>query len=546
MSSEEYSLKFNSASRKAIKDIQTLFTDYDPTSHQIRIDALKPLFKCIVDTQDLISEAHILKECVNFGEIYGMFEITSEIFHIFSQCYKRIQDLSHAKTFAKNSIIFIQKSHNPSKIFPRYLIYLASIISAQKLFHKSLKILKTSRKLIKSLMSNAVSPDKELRQLFIINIYNIAIQEESLDLVRKSFKHYEQCRDLIMKYKLNFSINFYNKVSQGISRLEIYNRSIKNSKKAVTATPSNNHSRRNSQTLNSGALLKHLFSIQNKTRKKSEDLSLPSRQRIILKNKKGAKTIKKPLEAFRIKGFDKVINFFESNDKLNPFELSQRISVKSEIKEKSEVKEKRASLSISDTNSFNFAPIFKDDSRDRNSDSSEIEEFNAKNLRNISETLHRALSRTLSFRREERSSDASIKIDDIEKMNLANCIMADELEIDANFYKTFFQMAEDGQLLVTCQKDKEMLYGSFPIPEGQSILEYINDHVKKTIIKKNNRLELSQEKSLTIIKGIIHTDASQNPYSIELRRLCPRWTIEVKIGVLIKSFEIKEIFANMK
>ena len=146
MSSEEYSLKFNSASRKAIKDIQTLFTDYDPTSHQIRIDALKPLFKCIVDTQDLISEAHILKECVNFGEIYGMFEITSEIFHIFSQCYKRIQDLSQAKTFAKKSIIFIQKSHNPSKIFPRYLIYLASIISAQKLFHKSLKILKTSRK----------------------------------------------------------------------------------------------------------------------------------------------------------------------------------------------------------------------------------------------------------------------------------------------------------------------------------------------------------------------------------------------------------------
>ena len=540
MSSVECNRRFNSASRKAIKDIQSLFTDYDPTSHQIRIDALKTLFKCIVDTQDLISEANILKTSANFGEIYGMFEITSEIFHIFSLYYKRIQNLTQAKKFAKKSIIFIQKSHNSSKIFPRYLIYLASILSAQKLFHKSLKVLKNSRKTLKSLMPYPMSSDNELLQLFIINIYNIGAQEESLDDLRKSFKHYEQCRDLIMKYKPNISINLINKVSQGISRLEIYNRPIKNSEKAVTATSSSIHSKKISQTLSSRTLPKPLFSIKNKNRLKIESLYLPSRQRIILKDKKGAKTIKKPLETFRIKEDDKVRISFESYDELNPFELSQSISVKSEIKEK------RASLSISDTNSFNFAPISKDDSRDRISDSSEIEELNATNLRKISETLQRALSRTLSFGREERTVDTSIKIDDIEKINLANCVMADELEIDADFYKTFFQIAEDGQLLVTCQKDKEMLYGSFPIPEGKSILEYINDHVKKTIIKKNNRLELSQEKSLTIIKGIIHTDASQNPYSIELRRLCPRWTIEVKIGVLIKSFEIKEIFANMK
>ena len=71
---------------------------------------------------------------------------------------------------------------------------------------------------------------------------------------------------------------------------------------------------------------------------------------------------------------EKKFKYLEGFDKPNHFELSQtqRISFKSELVEK------KASLSISDTNSLNFAPIVKDESNDRISDCSEIEEFDVK------------------------------------------------------------------------------------------------------------------------------------------------------------------------
>lgn len=542
MSSDKSSRRFHLTSQKTIKDIQTLYTDYDPTSHQIRLDTLKPLFKDIVDTQDIISEGNILKTSENFGEIYGMFEITSEIFHIFSLCYKQVKNLSQAKKLAKKSLSFIEKSQQSSKILPKYLIYLASILSAQKLFHKSLKVLKISRKKLKSLMPYPLSSDKDFLQLFIINIYNIAVEEESLDDVYKSFKHYHQCRDLIMKYKPNISLNLIKNISQGIARLEIYNKPIKHNQKASTAPSSGFHSKKNSDLLNSKKNIKPLLRVSNKSKQRSEDLNFHTRQRIIIKDRKNSYAKNKPSETSREQDKEKKFKYLEGFDKPNHFELSQtqRISFKSELVEK------KASLSISDTNSLNFAPIVKDESNDRISDCSEIEEFDVKNIRKISETLQRALSRTLSFGREERLSDASIKTDDVEKVNLANCVMVDELEIDAEFYKTYFQIAEDGKLLVTCRKGREVIYGCFNIPEGKSIIEYINGHVKKSIAKINNQLELLQEKTLIIVKGKIDTVESNYAFSIQLERLYPRWTIEVKIGGCIKSFEIKEIFTNMK
>ena len=547
----------NDSSNQINKDIQELFIDYQDTSYQIRLNSLKPLFKEIVESKKFSLETEILDCCKKFGELYGLLEITSEIFYIFSLHYKKVQNLDKAKELAGQSVYFTENSKNPSRNLPKYLIYLSSILSCQKLFEKSLKKLKIARKKLKIILGSQLQSDPELFQMLILSIYNIATDEEFLNNPEKSLKHYRKCMDLILKYKPNLNPNLIQKISQGLSRLSKANHPILANHKLTPGLSFSNHSRHKSMATKSKKLLIPVQKVQPTKRNFSQDIKNLSKQLIqkqfSIKSAKIPKIMKKPTKDSNLnQNIPNPPNQFRQISKKKTSELNKSPG-SSPKSEKYEKLNKKPNLTISNTTNLSYFPILKEEEKDQIFDCYENEDEDESEFRTkLSKSIHSALNRTISLNanRDERASDnervsleyrSSYELEQLEKINLVNCVLVDEIEIEAVFYKCFFQLVEGRKLLVTCRRSGDELKGVFDILDNMSVFEFINDHIKKRVTNQNHTLVLSNQITQLLIQGKIDLENSFGPLSIQITRQWPRWSIEVKIDSISQTFEISEI-----
>ena len=536
------------------KDIQILFIDYEDSSYQIRINSLKSLFKEIVESKNLSLETEVLDSSKKFGQIYGLFEITSEIFYIFSVNYKQIQNLAKAKNLAEQSVFFIQNSNNSSRNLPKYLIFLSSILSCQKFFEISLKNLKIARKKLKIILGSQPQSDPELFQMLIICIYNIATEEEFLNNSNKSLKNYQKCMDLILKYKPNLNPNLIQKISQGFSRLSKANKPILANHKLNAGLSSSNHFRHKTLTIKSKKLLMPIKKINSKKKNLSQDIQNLSKQliqkQLSIRSGKSPKIIKPPRKDIQtnLNTISASIQYGQINKK-KTLELSQSPDTSPKIEKLS----RKPNLSISDTTSLAYTPAVQEEEKDQICDYYENEDEDELDFKSkLSKSIHSALSRTISLNvnRDEKISDNervgleyrnSSELEQLEKINLLNCVLVDEIEIEAVFYKSYFQLIEGRKLLVTCKRSSEEFRGIFEILGNMSVFEFINDHVKKQVTIQNQTLILSNQITKLLIQGQIDLENSLGPFSIQISRNWPRWSIEVKIDSILQTFEIPEI-----